>query len=95
MTQPDPAELRRVVNRLKRARGQLTAVIDAMETGADCRDVVTQLAAVGKAIDRAGFVVISTAMRTCLVDAKGGDEPGRDDDPLTLDELEKLFLSLT
>lgn len=95
MTQPDPAELRRVVNRLKRARGQLTAVIDAMETGADCRDVVTQLAAVGKAIDRAGFVVVSTAMRTCLVDAEGGGEPDRDDDPLTLDELEKLFLSLT
>jgi len=95
MTQPDPAELRRVVNRLKRARGQLTAVIDAMETGADCRDVVTQLAAVGKAIDRAGFVVITTAMRTCLVEAEGGDEADPDDDPLTLDELEKLFLSLT
>lgn len=92
MTQPDPAELRRVVNRLKRARGQLTAVIDAMETGADCRDVVTQLAAVGKAIDRAGFVVISTAMRTCLED---GGEPDRDDEQPTLDELEKLFLSLT
>ncbi len=95
MTQPDPAELRRVVNRLKRARGQLTAVIDAMETGVDCRDVVTQLAAVGKAIDRAGFVVISTAMRTCLVDGENSDESAVDEDQPTLDELEKLFLSLS
>ena len=63
---PDEAELRKVVNRLKRARGQLTAVIDAMETDADCRDVIIQLAAVGKAIDRAGFAVISSALQTCL-----------------------------
>ncbi len=95
MSQPDPAELRRVVNRLKRARGQLSAVIDAMETGADCRDVVTQLAAVGKAIDRAGFVVVSTAMRTCILDNEPTDTSTGDDERLTLDELEKLFLSLT
>ena len=35
---------RRIANRLKRARGQLNAVIDAVESGADCRTVVTQLA---------------------------------------------------
>jgi DNA-binding FrmR family transcriptional regulator len=84
-------EIRRVVNRLKRARGQLTAVIDAMETDADCRDVVIQLAAVGKAIDRAGFAVISTALRHCI----GGAQDGRaDDGGPSLAELEKLFMTL-
>jgi DNA-binding FrmR family transcriptional regulator len=81
-------EVRKVVNRLKRARGQLSAVIDAMETDADCRDVVIQLAAVGKAIDRAGFAVISTALRSCVTDG----EP--EDGAPSLQELEKLFLTL-
>ena len=89
MTSPSEDEIRRVVNRLKRARGQLSAVIDAMETGADCRDVVIQLAAVGKAIDRAGFAVISTALKTCIAD---GAEP--DEGAPTVQELEKLFLTL-
>lgn len=80
-------EIRKAVNRLKRARGQLTAVIDAMQTDADCRDVVIQLAAVGKAIDRAGFAVISTALKSCIADEPDEGDP-------TLAELEKLFLTL-
>lgn len=86
-TPRDPDEMRKVVNRLKRARGQLTAVIDAMESDADCRDVVIQLAAVGKAIDRAGFAVISSALQHCLTE--DDDEGGP-----TVAELEKLFLTL-
>ncbi|GGL77391.1 metal-sensitive transcriptional regulator [Curtobacterium sp. Csp1] len=89
----DGAAVRKVANRLKRAQGQLAAVIAAVEGGGDCRDVVTQLAAVSSAIDRAGFAIISTAMRECITDAPeaGGQEtPER----LTVDELEKLFLTL-
>jgi len=78
---------RKVVNRLRRAHGQLAAVISAVEGDAACRDVVQQLSAVSKALDRAGFLVISTALRECMT------EPGTEgsSDP---DELEKLFLSL-
>ena len=86
------AEVRRAVNRLKRARGQLTAVIEAMETGADCREVVIQLAAVGKAIDRAGFAVISTALRTCITDGDAASADG--DGKPNVAELERLFLTL-
>ncbi|MEF3402127.1 metal-sensitive transcriptional regulator [Agromyces sp. CCNWLW203] len=86
---------RRIANRLKRARGQLNAVIDAVESGADCRTVVTQLSAVSSALDKAGFAVISTAMRECL--AESDDEPQATDAPgrLSVDELEKLFLTLS
>jgi DNA-binding FrmR family transcriptional regulator len=84
---------RRIANRLKRARGQLNAVIDAVESGADCRTVVNQLAAVSSALDRAGFAVISTAMRDCAADPDGKvDASGQ---RLDFDELEKLFLSLS
>ncbi|MFB6610540.1 metal-sensitive transcriptional regulator [Agromyces sp. NPDC056379] len=85
---------RRIANRLKRARGQLNAVIDAVESGADCRTVVTQLSAVSSALDKAGFAVISTAMRECLAEPDGS--PTADaSERLSVDELEKLFLTLS
>lgn len=78
---------RKIVNRLRRANGQLAAVINAVETDAHCRDIVQQLSAVSKALDRAGYLVISTALRECLADpnSDGTDQA---------EELEKLFLSL-
>jgi len=94
-TTTDPDAQRRILNRLKRARGQLTAVIEAVEAGGDCRTVVTQLAAVSSALDRAGFAVISSAMRDCAADAAGGTGPADESaERLSFDELEKLFLSL-
>ncbi|MBT9606150.1 metal-sensitive transcriptional regulator [Microbacterium sp.] len=90
MSDTDAETIRKTANRLKRARGQLTAVIDAVEAGGDCRAVVTQLAAVSKALDRAGFAIVSTAMRTCLAD----DDAESTEDRLSLDDLEKLFLTL-
>ena len=75
-----------VLTRLKRARGQLDGVINMIETGRSCAEVVTQLAAVSKALDRAGFKVVATGMQECL-------EKG-DDAPMTRDQLAKLFLSL-
>ncbi|MDN6793881.1 MAG: metal-sensitive transcriptional regulator [Propionibacterium sp.] len=87
----DPDARRRVLNRLRRARGQLDGVIAAVEQGGTCREVVTQLAAVSSALDRAGFVIISTAMKDCLADPEGHV---REDD-ITTEELEKLFLTLS
>ena len=81
------AQQKKIVNRLRRAQGQLNAVITAVEAGGSCKDVVTQLAAVSSALDRAGFVIVSTAMRQCIA------APG-EKDSLTVDELEKLFLTL-
>lgn len=83
---------KRIANRLKRAHGQLAAVIAAVESDAECRDVVIQLAAVSKALDRAGYAIISSAMRTCLVEAEDADDAH---ESLTVDELEKLFLTLS
>lgn len=77
------------LTRLKRARGQLNAVIDMMEDGQDCREVLTQLAAVSKAVDRAGYKIIASGMRHCTTARKQGAEP-----EMTEEELEKLFLAL-
>jgi len=73
-----------VLNRLRRAQGQLAGVIAMVEQGRDCREVVTQLAAVSRAIDRAGFKVVASNMRQCLAGETA----------MTADELERLFLAL-
>ena len=60
-----------------------------IENGRDCKAVVTQLAAVSKALDRAGFKIVASGLRECL-SGDGSDAQ----EPLTEAELEKLFLAL-
>ena len=83
----DPADMTPVINRLRRAQGQLGGVIRLIEEGRDCKDVVTQLAAVNRALDRAGFAIVSSGMRQCLTSPDGMDEHD-------LATMEKLFLTL-
>ncbi|MEY4458006.1 MAG: hypothetical protein RL431_42 [Actinomycetota bacterium] len=88
VTKAEAAEAqRKIINRLRRAQGQLASVITAVEEGKDCRAVVTQLSAVSGALDKAAFTVLATAMRECQTD-------GESSDGLTVDDIEKLFLSL-
>ena len=86
----DEINVAKVLNRLRRAQGQLAGVISMVEGGRDCRDVVTQLAAVSKALDRAGFKIVACGLRECAAGPKPGAVNG-----LTEAELEKLFLSLS
>src|SRR5690606_31586106 len=81
---------RRILNRLKRASGQLTAVIDDVDGRGNCRDVVTQLSAVSSDIDQPGYDIISTAMKDCLVDPGAAEPQGG----VTPEELEKLSMML-
>ena len=74
-----------VIARLRRARGQIDGVIQMIESGRSCKDIVTQLAAASKAIDKAGFKVVASGIRQCV---------NEDNAPMSSDELEKLFLSL-
>ena len=62
-----------------------------IEQGRSCKDVVTQLAAVSRALDRAGFKIIASGLRDCITpsEARPAGVPA-----LSIDELEKLFLSL-
>ena len=87
MTTIDEEAMGAVLNRLRRAQGQLAGVIAMIESGRDCTDIVTQLAAVSKALDRAGFKIVASGMRQCLAD-------GDDDAPMSQEQLEKLFLAL-
>ncbi|SOC55199.1 metal-sensitive transcriptional regulator [Ornithinimicrobium cerasi] len=83
----NPDDMTAVVNRLRRAQGQLGGVIRLIEEGRDCKDVVNQLAAVNRALDRAGFAIVATGLRECLSSPDGVNE----EDQAT---MEKLFLTL-
>ncbi len=83
----DEEQIQAITKRLKRAHGQMGAVVRMLEEGRSCEDVVTQMAAVGKAINTAAFTLISASLKECIAD------PEIDSDLVT-EKLQKLFLSL-
>ncbi len=83
----DSEELKGVVKRLRRVEGQVGGIIRMIHDGRDCSDIVTQLAAVSKALDRAGFAVIAAGLKQCITEHPEGDR-------VDTAALEKLFLSL-
>jgi DNA-binding FrmR family transcriptional regulator len=84
--QLDEDAVQPVVNRLKRAQGQLAGVLRMLEDGRDCADVVTQLAAVSRALDKAGFALIAGGLQQCIAAGAEGE--------VDRDKLERVFLSL-
>jgi DNA-binding FrmR family transcriptional regulator len=75
-----------VVNRVKRAQGQLAGVLRMIEEGRDVQEVVNQLKAVTRALDRAGFAIIAMELRTAIATDQVDDDE--------LSRLEALYLSL-
>ncbi|MFC9950908.1 metal-sensitive transcriptional regulator [Streptomyces prasinus] len=88
MVQLPADQVRSAANRLKRAQGQLAGVVRMLEEGRDCEDVVTQLAAVNRALDRAGFAIVASGLKACLSQEGGAGS-------LDTQKMEKLFLSLS
>ena len=85
----EPDATRDVITRLRRAEGQIRGVVAMLEAGRDCGDVVVQLAAVSRALDRAGFRLLASQLQRCLATAGSAE-----DQATNLERLEKLFLSL-
>ena len=87
MVELNPDEMRAVVNRLRRAQGQIGGILRMIEGGRDCTDIVTQLSAVNRALDRAGFAIVASGLKQCLTEPDGADS-------MDTKAMEKLFLSL-
>jgi len=82
--QLDDESVKTAVRRLRRVEGQVAGLVRMLEAGRDCSDVVTQLAAASKALDRAGYAIVAAGLKQCL--AQG--------DTVDTAKMEKLFLSL-
>lgn len=78
-----------VQKRLRRAEGQLRGLQRMLDEGSDCEAVVTQLAAVQAALHRTGLRLMAAGMRHCLAEPDRAEAEG-----MTLDDMEKLFLTL-
>jgi len=83
----DQEQLQAIAKRMKRAHGQMGAVIRMLEDGRSCEEIVTQMAAVGKAVNTAAFKLISASLKECIEEATIDRE-------VVTDKLQKLFLSL-
>ena len=83
----DEDQVEQIAKRVKRAHGQLGAVVRMLEEGRNCEEIVTQMSAVSKAVNTAAFTLISSSLKECLVDNKSNSEA-------VTAQLQKLFLSL-
>lgn len=91
MTELDPADLKRILARMRRAHGHFGSVIRMLEDGAGCEDVLTQLAAVNKAVARSGYAIVASGLRESL---RNEDEATSGDGESRAADIEKLFLAL-
>jgi DNA-binding FrmR family transcriptional regulator len=73
--------------RLRRAEGQIGGVIRMVEDGRPCEDIVHQLAAVSKAVNKAAFGLITAGLSECIL------EEGKNTEEVQA-QLQKLFLTM-
>jgi DNA-binding FrmR family transcriptional regulator len=75
-----------VVVRLRRAEGQLRAVQRLLTEGADCKTVLTQLAAANRAVEQAGFRLVVAGLSWCTEHPEDAAAAG-----YSVEDLERLF----
>lgn len=78
-----------VRTRLRRAAGQVAAVERMLDDGRDCREIITQLSAATRALEQAGFRLLSAGLLYCLSDPERAEAEG-----YPLSEIEKMFMKL-
>jgi len=76
--------------RLARIQGQLGGILTMIEEGRRCEEVVQQIAAAGKALDRVGVSLVVSQLQHCVEDDGYAAEQGYD-----REKVERLFMSLT
>lgn len=80
-----------VLLRLRKVEGQIRGLQRMIEEGKDCTEVIHQLSAARKALDKVGFIILSHRMQECIKEKQGPDA----DPDKALEEAMKLFLTLS
>ncbi len=76
--------------RLNRIEGQIRGINKMLDDDRECRDIVTQIAAVTKALDTVGFRMLASGLSDCIRHPKKSKSDG-----YSVSEVEKLFLKLS
>ena len=67
-TPRDETTLRQMKNRLSRITGQLNGISRMLDENRYCGDILMQIAAVEKALQSFGYLVLQDHMETCVVE---------------------------
>jgi DNA-binding FrmR family transcriptional regulator len=78
-----------LTKRLRRAEGQVRGVQQMLAEGRDCREVLTQLSAVTKALEQAGFLLVAAGLTWCVSDPERASAEG-----YALSDVQKMFMKL-
>jgi DNA-binding FrmR family transcriptional regulator len=62
----EPVSKETLLQRLKRAEGQVRGIQKMIESGRQCEDIITQLAAVRSAIEGIAGLVLKNYMKLCF-----------------------------
>jgi DNA-binding FrmR family transcriptional regulator len=76
--------------RLRRIEGQVRGIQNMLEEERECRDIVTQIAAVTKAMEQVGFKMLASGLANCLQNPSEAAASG-----YSVEEVEKMFLKLS
>ncbi len=83
-------EYKRLVNRLSRIEGQIRGIKGMLDKSAYCPDILTQVAAVNAALNAFSRELLSSHIRTCVVeDVRAGKEDTVDELLVTLQKFMK------
>ncbi|NOY57135.1 MAG: metal-sensitive transcriptional regulator [Actinobacteria bacterium] len=83
--QLDEQSKKTVLPRLRRIEGQVAGIIRMIEDGRECTEILTQVAAASKALDKVGFKLLAANLTRCILE---------DADFKDTASLEKLFMTL-
>ena len=75
--------------RLRKVEGQVRGVQQMLASGRDCREVVTQISAASKALDQAGFMLVSAGLTWCLTNPEKSEAEG-----YGLKDVQRMFMKL-
>ena len=77
-------DLKKLKNRLSRMAGQLNGIGRMLDENRYCGDILIQIAAVEKALQNFGYIVLREHMNSCVTDEVRSGNPAAMDEALEL-----------
>ena len=85
---PTRMELTKLKNRLNRMAGQIAGISKMLDENRYCGDILIQIAAVEKALQSFGYIILKNHMESCVVEQIEAGNTGIVDE--TLELMKKL-----
>ncbi len=85
----DPSAQKKLLARLRRVEGQVSAICRMVESEEYCVDILLQISAVQGALGKAGQVLLGSHVETCV--AAAFESGSKQDRQKSIDELMEVF----